>query len=647
MKKLTLVIALALGISGQIMAQVPGVRGSKSGSASNAASSVMRKHNLPVTAAVIYSDDCNSSNTLVDLVGRGYEIYNLGTGPAGTADPFFQGNPAVFTSYNGPDSGYISANFQVVTGTNDIDSWLVLPAQNLALGDSLAFFQRAPDSQTIYYADSMRVMYNPTNNPDPADPNWVELGRFQVDTAGWARRSYAVPTASTTGLFAIRYAVVEGGPSGANSNFVGIDAIVIFNNVSSGNFDDCADAVDINSGFGSAIGTVNTLGPYDNSTATTGPLDPTVGWECFGEPNGSGSAPELNNTVWFTFTGDGNNYFVESGTCAGVTNYIDDGDTQFALYTGSSCTNLTPIKCNEDGPSSGPGGAPPYPAGFTFGTTVGQTYYLMVDGFSFNGAVSTGEFCLLISRVASVACGDPAVSVGTTTVNDTILCPGDTVNITVAGAVAPNQGSFYGISMVVTTAPITALSNPLNSDPAFVAAYGFVEPVPPSFLRRYINDGSLIDGVNLPYGTYYWTPVIFGNATPDPASPQTVFLSDLVLDLTCTVLGPSIAVQVLDGTDPLCQTSGVGEVKGQTYGITNLFPVPVRGQLNFVYNSAVTETVQVEIKDQLGRAVKSFSMDVRSGKNDLQSDMGGISSGIYFLSVSGKNAVYNTRFTKE
>lgn len=644
MKKLTLVIAIALGLCSQIMAQVPGVKGSKSGSASNSASSVMRKHNLPATAAVIYSDDCNTSNTLVDLVARGYEIYNLGTGPAGLADPFFQPTlPVVFNSYNGPDTGYIAANFQVVTGTNNIDSWLVLPAQNVAQGDSIAFFQRSPSAQIPYYPDSMRVMYNPTNNPDPVDPNWVELGRFQVDTLGWVRRSYAVPATSTTGLFAIRYSVVNGGPSGANSNFVGIDAIVVFNNISSGNFDDCADAVDINAGFGGAIGTVNTLGPYDNSTATVSPTDPTTGWECFGEPNGSGTAPEINNTVWFTFTGDGNNYFVESGTCAGVTNYIDDGDTQFALYTGSSCTNLTPIKCNEDGPSAT---ATTYPAGFTFGTTAGQTYYLMVDGFSFNGAVSTGEFCLLISRVASVACGSSTVTVGTTTVNDNVLCPGDTANITVAGAVAPNQGSFYGISMVISSAPITAVTDPL-SDPAFIAAYGFVEPVPANFLRRYINDGSLIDGTNLPWGTYYWTPVIFGNATPNPNATQTVFLSDLVLDPSCTQVGPSIAVQVLDAADPLCQPQSVSEVKGLTYGIVNLFPVPVRGQLNFVYNSATSENVQIEVKDQLGRAVKTFNADVRKGRNELQSDLGGLSSGIYFLSVNGKNSVYNTRFTKE
>ena len=410
-------------------------------------------------------------------------------------------------------------------------------------------------------------------------------------------------------------------------------------------FDDCASAVDITSGFGGAIGTVNTLGPYDNTGATVSPTDPSTGWECFGEPNGSGSAPELNNTVWFTFTGDGNNYFVESNTsCPGVTNAIDDGDTQFALYTGTSCTSLTPIKCNEDGPGAGAGGAPPYPAGFSFGTTAGQTYYLLVDGFSFNGAVSDGEFCIAISRQTSVACTSSTVTAGTYTVSDTILCPGDTATINVTGAVAPNQGSFYGISMMISNAPLTGSTDPLN-DPSFIAAYSVVEPVPATFSRRYINDGSLINGTTLPWGTYYWTPVVFGNAIP--TSPAVTFLTDLTLDPSCTITGTSVAIQVLSGTDPLCNTQSMAENNGPDHGIINLYPVPVRDQLNLVYHSLSNERVRLEVKDQLGRLVKEYSSQVINGKNILAMETSELSRGVYFITVIGENSNFNARFTKE
>lgn len=643
MKKITLILMLVIGICGQSSAQQPGKNGAKSGSKSM--TSVLRKHSLPTTTAVIFSDDCDSANTLSDLLNRGYDIYNQGTGGPGVADPFFQGNGAVFVAYNGPDSGYIAGNYQVVTGTNNIDSWLVLPPQNLAAGDSLAFFERAPSGQDPFYVDSMRVMYNPTNNANPADPNWVELGRFEVDTLDWARRSYGVPTASANGLFAIRYSVVDGGPSGANSNFVGIDAIVIYNNISSGNFDDCADAVDINSAFGGTVGTVNSVGPYDNSTATVGVSDPTAGWECFGEPTGSATAPELNNNVWFTFTGDGNNYFVESTDCGGTlgANYIDDGDTQFALYTGTSCSGLTPIKCNEDGPSAT---ATLYPAGFSFGTTAGQTYYLMVDGFSFNGAVSSGQFCLAVSRIASVACTDPSVTLGTAVAADTTVCFGDTVRVTVTGAAAPNVGSFYGIGMIISNAPISGSTDPLN-DPALVATYGFVDPVPATYTRTLVNDGTLIDGTTLPYGVYYWTPVVFGNATPNPGSPNPspVFLSDLILDPACTNTGTSIAITVYASGDPACAQS-VNEINASGFGIVNMYPVPVANKLNLDYNSNVKGNVVVSVKDQLGRVVVSENKAVNNGVNTLSFDLSTISSGIYVVTIENGIETFNGRFTK-
>ena len=72
--------------------------------------------------------------------------------------------------------------------------------------------------------------------------------------------------------------------------------------------DDCATAIDINSLFGGALNTAVVGGPYTNTNGTTA-NDPIDGWACYGEPDGTGTAPELNNTVWFTFTGDGNQYF--------------------------------------------------------------------------------------------------------------------------------------------------------------------------------------------------------------------------------------------------------------------------------------------------------------------------------------------------
>lgn len=506
------------------------------------------------------------------------------------------------------------------------------------------YYRRYDDSTFVFVSvDNVNWTKFPVNQSYPnnvlsaTNPEVVTVDITSVaanQATVWIRFQFWSPSTYTTG---------PGGAPGCGYAWM-IDDVALSGGTSTGTFDDCANAVDINSGFGGTIGTVNTLGPYDNTTATVSPTDPATGWECFGEPNGSASAPELNNTVWFTFTGDGNNYFVESSNCAGVTNYIDDGDTQFALYTGSSCNNLTPIKCNEDGPSAT---ATTYPAGFSFGTTTGQTYYLMVDGFSFNGAVSTGEFCLKVSRITSVACTDVTVTPGTAVAVDTTICFGDTVRINVTGAVAPNVGSFYGIGMIISSAPITGSTDPLN-DPALVASYGFVDPVPATFTRTLANNGGLIgSSAQIPYGVYYWTPVVFGNATPNPASPNPspVFLSDLILDPACTQTGTSVAVTVYAAGDPAC-TVGLSETNSNGFGIINVYPVPVTDQLNVVFNSSTKGDVVLSIQDQLGRVVKLDNLNVFNGENKLIVDLKDLASGVYFVNINTGSEQFNTRFNK-
>jgi len=162
--------------------------------------------------------------------------------------------------------------------------------------------------------------------------------------------------------------------------------------------DFCVNGANINSLFGQPVGQVVSSSLYDNTNAgTIG--DPITGYECYGEPDGGGAAPTLDNSVWFTFTGDGNRYFIETDDC-GSSNYITDGDTQISIYSGTSCSVLTPVFCNEDGPSAVSGG--PYPAGDTLQTVTGRKYYMLVDGFNFLGSLSVGEFCLKVKRLAPI-----------------------------------------------------------------------------------------------------------------------------------------------------------------------------------------------------------------------------------------------------
>ncbi len=160
----------------------------------------------------------------------------------------------------------------------------------------------------------------------------------------------------------------------------------------------CAGAINLNPYLGGGIGTTVSTPLYDNTGNTTTASDPATGWDCFGEPDGGGATPELNNTVWFTFVGDGETYFIETGQC-GATNYIEDGDTQMAIYSGD-CGNLTPVACNEDSPNAVAGN---FIAGLELATTPGTVYYMMIDGFNlFGTTLSGGQFCINFSQLTGI-----------------------------------------------------------------------------------------------------------------------------------------------------------------------------------------------------------------------------------------------------
>ena len=175
---------------------------------------------------VAYSDDFSQPNDTTSLKARGYLPYYRGTGPQGVGATWFQGNPTVFAAYNGAADAYVAANYQVVTNMNDIDSWLVTPAMNISAGDVISFYCRTQAGSI--WPDSVRVMYSAAGDSTPEGLTWVELGRFQAYDQAWEQKIYTVAASGATARFAIRYAVIEGGPNGNNSNFIGIDQLDIY-----------------------------------------------------------------------------------------------------------------------------------------------------------------------------------------------------------------------------------------------------------------------------------------------------------------------------------------------------------------------------------------------------------------------------------
>ncbi len=177
--------------------------------------------NVPVqlnsdASGILFFDDMNGDNTVAGLEARGWVVLDEDGG--GTTPPFNQGDVTVFTSYEGPDNGYTFTNYQGANGFL-IDQWLISPEITVAAGDTLKFWHRSPDANP--FDDSIYVRYSTTAGITPADfdMNW---GRYLVSETGWAQWTGTFSTSGTV-RFAIQYYITDGGPSGNNSNYVGLD----------------------------------------------------------------------------------------------------------------------------------------------------------------------------------------------------------------------------------------------------------------------------------------------------------------------------------------------------------------------------------------------------------------------------------------
>ena len=189
------------------------------------------------------------TNTLgnTDLISEGFNVVSpLPAGwfaqnnstPVGTTG-WFQGNTAVFTAQSGPANSYIGANFNNVAGANTISNWLVTPAVAIKNGDILKFWTRTLTG--VAFPDRLEVRMNTSNTTNVGATN-ASVGDFtnllltvnpSLTLTGypevWTEYTITVsglgaPVAA--GRFAFRYWVTNGGPSGANSDYIGIDNVV-------------------------------------------------------------------------------------------------------------------------------------------------------------------------------------------------------------------------------------------------------------------------------------------------------------------------------------------------------------------------------------------------------------------------------------
>lgn len=177
---------------------------------------------------------------ITTLAGSGWATINS-SAPVGTAPNWFQGNNTVFASYNGAATAYIGANYNFTTGANTISAWLITPNRTFRNGDVISFYTRKATPAPTDYPDRLQVRLSTNGASTNVGSGAAAVGDFTTllteinptQAVGgyplvWTQYTVTISglPAPTSGRIAFRYFVTNGGPSGANSDYIGIDNVV-------------------------------------------------------------------------------------------------------------------------------------------------------------------------------------------------------------------------------------------------------------------------------------------------------------------------------------------------------------------------------------------------------------------------------------
>jgi predicted secreted protein len=184
----------------------------------------------------------NFDNVATLTASGWYQQNNSST--IGTNPNWIQGVPTPtgpFDSYNGAANSYICANYNSTTGNNTISNWLVTPNRTLRNGDVFTFYTRRPTPAPTEYPDRLEVRMSTNGASVNVGTGPTGLGDFTTLllsvnpnlTTGvypqvWTQFTITISglPAPTSGRIAFRYFVTSGGPTGTNSDYIGIDNVV-------------------------------------------------------------------------------------------------------------------------------------------------------------------------------------------------------------------------------------------------------------------------------------------------------------------------------------------------------------------------------------------------------------------------------------
>jgi hypothetical protein len=558
---------------------------------------------------VLPSQVCNPAAVICD----GFESYDEGTETTGQA-PWWSlwtaGGPGGTINTDQAAAGNNSMN---ISGTGLQDVLLLLGNQTAGnwelswktyVPDGAVAYWNIQESETPGVAWNAEVSFGTNNTGTTSTPGVGIVRTNNVDvsfnfTAGtWIDCVHRINLDNNTASYWIGGTQVTSAAYAGNLGSIDFFSINAANNYYIDEVqlialpptpanDDCGGSVSIQSLFGGPQNQVNSSGLFNNNNATTTGL-PAEGHDCWFET-------ELQNDMWFTFTGDGSEYYLRSDIC-NATDPIENHDCQFALYEGT-CGGLTPVACNDDGVDAGTGN---WYAELTLTTTPGTVYYLLVDGYD----GSNGEYCLQVTNLSEQVLRNVTLEV-------------DFTNEINAGA--------------------TISANGVHVAGSFQSEAGFPGDWDPATTEMTLVSGNVYSvTVAIPDGVYEYK-FINGNAWGDCDVAQEC----LVAGDPCgpgnndnrqlTVSGGDIIESYC--YDECVNCDEVGTNNPAFDAAFSIQPNPANTRASIIYNLQSTSNIAMKITNNVGQLVYQSNLsNVQNGNYNLNLD--GFTSGVYFVYLS-------------
>ena len=241
--------------------------------------------------------------------------------------------------------------------------------------------------------------------------------------------------------------------------------------------------------------------------------------------------------------------------------------------------------------------------------------------------------------VNPVTCADPNINPGVAVASLDTVCPTYTTTITSSPVLGPTIGDFAGGSYLVTSADVSGTIDPL-SEPSLIAAYGIQYPAINTLGISFTNNGAIIGGT-APYGVYYWTPLVFGNAT-SATVPGSIL--DLNFDINCVYSGNSVPVAVLAATDPYCILLSVKNPTVSSLMITG--SMRDHSTLDVRVVSAYFGKANITVYDLTGRVVAGTVSYVNQGANTESINVANLATGTYVIKAEINGTVAVNKIVK-